>query len=196
MGVRSRRSPSWGEFSAFVADVEPRLLQALVARYGPVDGREATIDALSWAWENWQRLADVRNKAGYLYRVGQSATRRFSPRPLPSKLSSSESNAGGDDLDEVVDRDLVDALRGSPNSNEPWWSWCMRSTGPRPTLPSSPRSPRRRSANTCRAPSTACAKTWRCTVPVDVQSKLADLGSVWTETTPPVPATEVGDGST
>lgn len=64
-------------FDAFVRSAEPKLRQALVATYGPVDGREATVDALSWAWENWDRLSGVHNRVGYLYRVGQSATRRF-----------------------------------------------------------------------------------------------------------------------
>ena len=70
-------------FAAFVREVEPRLRQALVATYGPADGREATVDALSWAWEHWDRLGDVPNPGGYLYRVGQSAVRRFGSRPLP-----------------------------------------------------------------------------------------------------------------
>ena len=34
------------ELAAFVREVEPRLRQALVATYGPVDGREATVLAL------------------------------------------------------------------------------------------------------------------------------------------------------
>jgi DNA-directed RNA polymerase specialized sigma24 family protein len=75
--------PTRAEFVTFVHDVEPRLLAALVATYGPIDGREATVDALSWAWEHWDRLAEVRNKAGYLYRVGQTATRRFAATALP-----------------------------------------------------------------------------------------------------------------
>jgi DNA-directed RNA polymerase specialized sigma24 family protein len=79
----SIESPSRAEFRAFVREVEPRLLDALVATYGPADGREATVDALSWAWEHWDRLHDVANKVGYLYRVGQSATRRFAARGLP-----------------------------------------------------------------------------------------------------------------
>jgi hypothetical protein len=55
----------------------------LVATYGPVDGREATADALSWAWENWDRMGDIARPVAYLYRVGQSAVRRFGSRPLP-----------------------------------------------------------------------------------------------------------------
>ncbi len=66
--------------------VKPRLLQALVATYGPADGREACVDALSWAWEHWDRLAEVEHPVGYLYRVGQSATRHFLPKPLPARL--------------------------------------------------------------------------------------------------------------
>lgn len=74
------------EFSAFVGRVEPRLRQALVATYGPADGREATVDALSWAWEHWDQLAEVANQAGYLYRVGQSAVRRFRSDAVPWHL--------------------------------------------------------------------------------------------------------------
>ena len=63
-------------FTAFVGKAEPRLRRALVATYGPVVGREAALDALSWAWEHWQRLAPMANPVGYLYRVGQTAARR------------------------------------------------------------------------------------------------------------------------
>jgi RNA polymerase sigma factor (sigma-70 family) len=86
MGVTGRLRSERVEFTAFVRDVEPRLLRALVAQYGPVDGREATVDALSWAWENWARLAEVDHKLGYLYRVGQSARRRCASRPVPAVL--------------------------------------------------------------------------------------------------------------
>lgn len=79
-------SPGRSEFAEFVRRVKPRLLPALVAAYGPVDGREATVDALSWAWEHWDRLAGVDNAAGYLFRVGQSAVRRYSSRPPPVEL--------------------------------------------------------------------------------------------------------------
>lgn len=86
MEVPPDRSPDRKGFEAFVDRVKPGLLQALVATYGPVDGREATVDALSWAWEHWDRLADVNHPLGYLYRVGQSATRRFLPKPVPVRL--------------------------------------------------------------------------------------------------------------
>lgn len=74
--------PTVDEFTAFVCSVEPVLHRALIAAYGPEAGREATLDALSWAWENWVRLAAVSNRAGYLFRVGQTAARRNRPPQL------------------------------------------------------------------------------------------------------------------
>ena len=73
-------------FADFVVRVEPRLRIALVATYGAVDGRNAALDALSWAWENWDKVAGMSNPAGYLYRVGQTSTRRNRARPLPVEL--------------------------------------------------------------------------------------------------------------
>lgn len=70
-------------FDEFVGRVESRLRVALVATYGAHDGRAATVDALSWAWEHWDRLQSMANPVGYLYRVGQSATRRYAVRPIP-----------------------------------------------------------------------------------------------------------------
>jgi RNA polymerase sigma factor (sigma-70 family) len=102
--------PARTDFDAFVHDVEPRLLEALVATYGPVDGREATVDALSWAWENWDRLDDVSNKVGYLYRVGQTATRRFVVRDLPL-LTSVPSTA----RDPEIEPGLIPALGELPD---------------------------------------------------------------------------------
>ena len=64
------------EFERFVLDAEPRLRVALIAVFGPVDGREATASALAYAWEHWDRMAAMENPAGYLYRVGRSSQRR------------------------------------------------------------------------------------------------------------------------
>lgn len=60
-----------------LAAIEPRLRQALVAAYGPEVGVEACADAIAWAWANADRLDSVNNTAGYLFRVGQSAARRY-----------------------------------------------------------------------------------------------------------------------
>ena len=91
-----------GAFAVFVREVEPRLRQALVATYGPADRREATVDALSWAWEHWDRLQGVSNPGGYLYRVGQSAVRRFGSRPLPVGVFESNGDAWPDLSPELV----------------------------------------------------------------------------------------------
>lgn len=68
-------------FDAFFAETETTLRRALVATYGPTVGRAAAVDALSWAWEHWERLQHMDNAVGYLYRVGQTAATRAS-RPL------------------------------------------------------------------------------------------------------------------
>jgi RNA polymerase sigma factor (sigma-70 family) len=81
-------------FSAFFADAEPRLRRALVASLGPTRGREAAADALAWAWEEWDRIQSFENLCGYLYRVGQSRSRRrrqpFEPQLVPALAQLSE----------------------------------------------------------------------------------------------------------
>jgi RNA polymerase sigma factor (sigma-70 family) len=78
-----RRHDELAAFDEFVRRVESRLRVALVATYGAHDGRAATVDALSWAWEHWDRVKAMTNPLGYLYRVGQSASRRYATRPIP-----------------------------------------------------------------------------------------------------------------
>ena len=80
-------APDVEAFDAFVDRIEPGLRRALVATYGPVDGREATVEALSWAWEHWDRLAQVDNESAYLYWVGQSSVRRFAATAVTPKFS-------------------------------------------------------------------------------------------------------------
>jgi DNA-directed RNA polymerase specialized sigma24 family protein len=63
------------EFEAFVVEVEPRLRRALIAAYGSERGREATAEALGWAWEHRDRLKRIENKVAFLFRVGQSKSR-------------------------------------------------------------------------------------------------------------------------
>lgn len=73
-------------FEAFFLDAEPRLRRALVAAYGPERGREATAEALAWAWENWAAVEALANPVGYLYRVGQSSTRERKAPELPAPV--------------------------------------------------------------------------------------------------------------
>ncbi|CAN5737327.1 hypothetical protein BH23ACT4_BH23ACT4_11450 [soil metagenome] len=65
------------EFASFVEETEPRLLRALVSSFGSEVGREATRDALAYAWENWSRVSEMDNPVGYLFRVGQSRSRSY-----------------------------------------------------------------------------------------------------------------------
>jgi DNA-directed RNA polymerase specialized sigma24 family protein len=67
-------------FSGFFAEIEPRLRHALIARYGLETGREATADALAYAWEHWTRIKTMHNPVGYLYRVGRTTSRRYRSR--------------------------------------------------------------------------------------------------------------------
>lgn len=106
MRLVGRHGASQEPFEDFVARVHPRLLQALVATYGPVDGREAAVDALSWAWEHWDRVQGLEHQVAYLYRVGQSATRRFRPRPPPEGLNAAQMRA----TSQEVEPGLVPAL--------------------------------------------------------------------------------------
>lgn len=62
-------------FEAFFAEQEPKLRRALVAACGAGRGREATVEALSWAWEHWDSVRTMDNPTGYLFRVGQSRSR-------------------------------------------------------------------------------------------------------------------------
>jgi DNA-directed RNA polymerase specialized sigma24 family protein len=70
------------QFEAFVLQNEPRLHAAYVARYGHHKGREATAEALAYAWEHWGRVQAMDNAMGYLFRVGQSRVRERSRRAM------------------------------------------------------------------------------------------------------------------
>lgn len=71
-------------FTTFVSDVEPRLRRALVALRGPDRGRDATAEALAWAWANWDVVKEMANPVGYLYRVGSSRSRLRPARGVPT----------------------------------------------------------------------------------------------------------------
>lgn len=58
------RSDTW--FDGLVHDVEPRLRHALVAVYGQEQGRDATVEALAYAWEHREEIKSMANPAGYL----------------------------------------------------------------------------------------------------------------------------------
>lgn len=70
-------------FTEFVNNVEPRLKLALVSAFGPDVGLDATADALAHGWENWERVRELDNPAGYLWGVGRNKARsRIRVRPV------------------------------------------------------------------------------------------------------------------
>ncbi len=71
------RTVSSGGFTRFVKEVEPRLSHAFFAAYGPEVGSDVTADSLAYAWEHWDRIHQMVNPTGYLYRVGQSRARWY-----------------------------------------------------------------------------------------------------------------------
>jgi RNA polymerase sigma factor (sigma-70 family) len=90
------------DFTEFFAEAEPRLRRAFVAAYGPERGREAAAEALTHAWEHWERVKEMDNAIGFLYRVGQSRSRpRRRPRPFPPAAETP---------DQWVEPQLPDAL--------------------------------------------------------------------------------------
>jgi RNA polymerase sigma-70 factor (ECF subfamily) len=64
-------------FEGFVRWVEPRLRAALSASLGSEAGRDATAEALAYAWEHWPKVRAMDNPAGYLYIVGRNTGRRW-----------------------------------------------------------------------------------------------------------------------
>jgi DNA-directed RNA polymerase specialized sigma24 family protein len=80
--VPGKASEDRAAFERFVEEVGPRLGRALAAVYGFEDGRDATAEALAYAWENWLRLQHIQNLPGYLFRVGQTRGRPRRQRVL------------------------------------------------------------------------------------------------------------------
>ncbi len=84
------------EFEQFAVTAGRRLRAALTAAYGPDVGADAAAEALAYGWEHWDRLARMANPAGYLFRVGQTAARRFRrpqgflPPPSPEEVPDFE----------------------------------------------------------------------------------------------------------
>lgn len=81
-------------FEEFVRTTEPRLRTALVLAYGPDMGRDAAAEALAWAWEHWDQVVVLTSPVPYLFKVGQSRTRRIRRRtPLTAVRSEPKREA-------------------------------------------------------------------------------------------------------
>ena len=98
-------------FEPFVEVEGERLRRALVASYGVDVGSDASAEALAWAWEHWDRVSEMANPVGYLFRVGQSATRQ--QRRWRRRRIVLPAEAGSSDLGELGGR-LDDALVALP----------------------------------------------------------------------------------
>jgi len=119
------RTPAIENFSSFVREIEPRLRRALIGTVGVDAAPDAVAEALSYAWENWSRVSSMDNPAGYLYRVGQSSSRKRKvpvlPPPNPEVIPE-------------VEPGLTDALAGlSPRQRRSIWlvhgcGWTYRET--------------------------------------------------------------------
>jgi DNA-directed RNA polymerase specialized sigma24 family protein len=97
------------EFATFFEEAEPRLRRALVAAYGPDEGREACAAALAYAWEHWDEVSVMSNPTGYLYRVGQSSRK---PRKQPPPWLAGVDPATGDERGgPAVEPALLPAMR-------------------------------------------------------------------------------------
>lgn len=85
--VRAQTPAEAAQFESFTLLVAVRLRRALVAAYGLEVGSEAASDAMAYAWEHWPKVQAMDNPTGHLYRVGQSAARKYRRRtvalPLP-----------------------------------------------------------------------------------------------------------------
>lgn len=79
--------PSTGSFAEFFHEVEPRLRRALGVTLGVDDGADATAEALAYGWQHWDRVQQMENPAGYLYRIGRNSMKR---RPRVQVLSNME----------------------------------------------------------------------------------------------------------
>ena len=89
-------------FEAFFRDAEPRLRRAFIGTHGIDRAADATGEALAWGWEHWERVIEMENPVGYLFRVGQSKTRVRRTPMLPAPPSIGEPE---------IDPQLVPALR-------------------------------------------------------------------------------------
>ncbi len=111
-------------FVRFVKETEPKLSYALAAAYGPEIGSEATSEALVYVWEHWPKIRAMGNPAGYLYRVGQSKSRRFF-RPKVAVPGS-----GREEMSSVSNRSYRQLWSPSPRTSA-WRSCsCTPSDGP------------------------------------------------------------------
>lgn len=78
----SKKRPPRDEFTDFAREIEPRLRFALAGCVRPGQAREATQEALIYAWQHWDKIKTINNPGGYLYRLAKRrAWRVRKPEP-------------------------------------------------------------------------------------------------------------------
>lgn len=99
-------------FAEFFGTSEATIRRALISRFGPELGREATAEAFTVAWRNWKNISTVSNPSGYVYRTGERwAMRQRAPRATIATAESVE--------DTYADPQLAAALaRLSPRQQQ------------------------------------------------------------------------------
>jgi RNA polymerase sigma-70 factor (ECF subfamily) len=95
------------DFEDFVREAEPRLRRALIGAVGTDRVEDAVGEALAYAFAHWVDVKTMNNPVGYLYRVGQSRTRRNKPLRMFRREPDSMPD---------VEPGLVDALAALPNA--------------------------------------------------------------------------------
>ena len=85
-----------------------RLRPALVAHHGVETANDLCADAIAYAWENWDRVRDLDNPVGYLYRVATSRARRYRRWRRPVSLPA-ESGVAAVEPDHGAPRDVGQA---------------------------------------------------------------------------------------
>lgn len=94
----AEREVAAGDFDAFVTLVEPTLRRAFAGHLAADRVGDALGEAFAYAWQHWAEVSTLDNPAGYLFRVGQSRSRRrrqgFPAAPDPGRLPTVEPGLG------------------------------------------------------------------------------------------------------
>lgn len=78
-------------FSEFFRASEAKLRQSLTPALGVDLASDATAEALAYGWENWDRVGQMENPIGYLFKVGRSKGRRMNRRrPILAPVPASD----------------------------------------------------------------------------------------------------------
>ena len=70
-------------FTEFVDEHEANLRESLIAACGGEHGRDAAAEALVYGWRHWDRISEMENPVGYVYKVGLSRGRRSLAKRRP-----------------------------------------------------------------------------------------------------------------